>query len=60
MQLVWNPLDDTSPLGKTILSKLSTVIDDRTEGKGFLSFSVMSKEELDLLEDLWHAVKIAY
>lgn len=57
VRFVWNLFDDSSPLGKTILGKLSSVIDKYTEGKGLPSFSGMSRSKVELAEELWKVVK---
>lgn len=39
VKLVSNFFDDASPLGKTILEKITSLIDHLSEGRGFSSFS---------------------
>lgn len=56
VKLVWNLFDDTRPLSKATLSKLSNVIHYHIEGKGLPSSSVMFMEELSLAEDLWRVI----
>lgn len=58
--LIWNLFDDSRSQSKAILGKLSTVIDKYNEEKGLPSFSGMSKAEVDLVEELWGAVKGAF
>lgn len=44
--------DNSSPLGKAILGKLSIVIDQYNQGKGLPSLGGMSRADLDLAKEL--------
>lgn len=57
VRLLWNLLDDGSPLGKAILGKLTNVIDLYREGKGLPSHSAVNKHEEELSEAMWRAIK---
>lgn len=57
VRLLWDLFDDGSPLGKAILGKLTDVIDLYIEGKGLPSHSAINKDEEDLAEVVWRAVK---
>lgn len=55
--LLWNLIDDSSHLGKSILGKLSLVTDYYTQGRGSPFCSLRTGDEEEMAFTLWQVVR---